>query len=126
MAETAQDIVNRALREFKRYTGDGLPGEPVNAPLPVGDPQSGVWNPRKRHQREALLAPLVDLDASVAEAAGFAEDAGDAATRAETAAAGVEYPVSYGASQSLTEPQKQQARQNIGLDIMALQEVNLG
>lgn len=54
----AQDIVNRVYREFNRYTGDGLPGEPVNAPLPVGDPQSGPNNPKKSELRSALLAVL--------------------------------------------------------------------
>ena len=58
MAETPQQIVDRELREFKRYTGDGLPGEPVNAPLPVGDPQSGNHNPKKVNLRKALKAPL--------------------------------------------------------------------
>ena len=55
----AIDIVNRVFREFKRYTGDGLPGEPLNAPLPIGDPQSGPHNPKKSEMRAALLAPIV-------------------------------------------------------------------
>ncbi|OAM77688.1 glycine-rich domain-containing protein [Devosia elaeis] len=54
----AIDVVNRVLREFRRYTGDGLPGEPVNAPLPVGDPQSGVHSPKKAELRNALKAVL--------------------------------------------------------------------
>lgn len=53
--------------------------------------------------------------ASAAAAAVSEGNAEDAANRAETAAAGVEYPVSYGAAQSLTEPQRMQARQNIGV-----------
>lgn len=54
----AIDVVNRVLREFRRYTGDGLPGEPVNAPLPVGDPQSGVHSPKKAELRTALLSTI--------------------------------------------------------------------
>lgn len=54
----AEDDVNRELREFKRYTGDGLPGEPSNAPLPVGDPSSGVHNPKKSGLRAMLLSVL--------------------------------------------------------------------
>lgn len=69
MAETIVEKVRRVLREFKRYTGDGLPGEPVNAPLPVGDPQSGVNNPSKRELRGALEA--------VAEAGDRANDLAD-------------------------------------------------
>lgn len=55
---TSLDLIYRALREFRRYTGDGLPGEPINAPLPVGDPQSGVWNPKKAELREAFQAAV--------------------------------------------------------------------
>lgn len=51
---TVVDDVLREFREFRRYTGDGLPGEPTNAPLPVGDPQSGPWNPKKANLRLAL------------------------------------------------------------------------
>lgn len=80
MAETPVDIVNRELREFKRYTGDGLPGEPVNAPLPVGDPQSGVHNPKKVNQRKAMLATLEGGAAEV-------ERAREEADRAEQAVA---------------------------------------
>lgn len=51
---TAYDDVMRELREFSRYTGDGKPGAPVNAPLPIGDPQSGPHNPKKANLRLAL------------------------------------------------------------------------
>lgn len=61
----AIDVVNRVLREFKRYTGDGLPGEPANAPLPEGDPQSGVNNPKKSELRTALLATLEGAEEAV-------------------------------------------------------------
>lgn len=56
----AQDTANRVFREFRRFSGDGLPGEPVNAPLPVGDPQSGPHNPKKAEIREALVGVLAD------------------------------------------------------------------
>lgn len=78
----AEDVVNRVLRENRRYTGDGLPGEPVNAPLPVGDPSSGVHNPKKSELRIALLEPI---GATTADA----DRAEEAATRAETIAAAV-------------------------------------
>lgn len=83
MPETVQDVVNRELRENKRYTGDGLPNEPVGAPLPVGDPQSGVHNPKKVNLRKALLAP-------VESAASDADRAKDEADRAEVEAAKAE------------------------------------
>lgn len=51
---TVVDDILREFREFRRYTGDNLPGEPTNAPLPVGDPQSGPWNPKKANLRLAL------------------------------------------------------------------------
>lgn len=74
----AIDIVNRVLREFRRYTGDGLPNEPTGAALPVGDPSSGVHNPKKSELREALLAPVSEAEA----AAGRAEEARDVAIAA--------------------------------------------
>lgn len=56
--------VNETWREFKRYSGDGLPGEPLNAQLPIGDPQSGQFNPTKRLIRETLL-PLEESVSTV-------------------------------------------------------------
>ncbi|WP_108398797.1 right-handed parallel beta-helix repeat-containing protein [Devosia submarina] len=50
----AKTAILRAFREFRRYTGDGLPAEPISAPLPVGDPQSGVNNPNKAIIRNAF------------------------------------------------------------------------
>lgn len=47
-------LVDINIRDHVRYTGDGLPNEPANAPLPVGDPSSGVYNPTKRDIREAI------------------------------------------------------------------------
>lgn len=50
--------VNRVWREFKRYTGDGFPGEPANAPLPVGDQTSGVQSPKKSEIRGSMTLVL--------------------------------------------------------------------
>lgn len=80
MAETPQQIVDRVLREHKRYTGDGLPNEPVNAPLPVGDPQSGPYNPKKKDLRLGLKETLHGAAEETARAS-------DEADRAEAAAA---------------------------------------
>lgn len=55
---TVFDTVNRIFREFKRYSGDGLTGEPTGAPLPVGDPQSGVYSPKKSELRTAFVEIL--------------------------------------------------------------------
>lgn len=81
MAETPQEIVDRELREFKRYTGDGLPNEPVNAPLPVGDPQSGTYNPRKVALRNSMKATLEGAGAEVGRAKDEADRAEDEASR---------------------------------------------
>ena len=86
MADTPQDVVNRELREFKRYTGDGLPGEPVNAPLPVGDPQSGTHNPKKVNLRKALMAPVEAAAQSASDAKDEADRAEEEADRSEGAA----------------------------------------
>ena len=89
MAENAVDIVNRALREFKRYTGDGLPGEPVNAPLPVGDPQSGSHNPKKSDLRSAVLPAVtaaIDARREADRALSEAERAESEADRADAEA----------------------------------------
>lgn len=72
------DIVNRLYREYYRYTGDGKPGEPTNAPLPIGDRQSGVHSPKKSELREAFGEIAVDIDLSV-EAAQAAAEAAEAA-----------------------------------------------
>lgn len=72
--------VDTHLREFNRYTGDGLPNEPIGAPLPIGDPASGVYNPRKADLRDAINAAVLEsqdaadaaiLDADRAEAAAL-------------------------------------------------------
>lgn len=53
---TIADLLNTAMRDFQRYTGDGLPNEPAGRPLPVGDPASGQFNPPKKQVRDAFLA----------------------------------------------------------------------
>lgn len=74
--------LNRAFREHRRYTGDGLPGEPVGAPLPIGDPQSGVHNPSKAEIRGAFSTVGEQISAAV----GDSEAARDAALAAQVAA----------------------------------------
>ena len=63
MSETVRQIVNRVFRENRRYTGDGLPGEPTSAPLPVGDPKSGPFNPPKGVLRDGLGQVGDDIEA---------------------------------------------------------------
>lgn len=46
--------VDEVFRDFVRFTGDGLPNEPVGKPLPIGDPSSGVHHPQKKDIREAI------------------------------------------------------------------------
>lgn len=69
---------DRVLRDFVRYTGDGLPNEPTGAPLPIGDPASGVHNPSKADLREAVDSVTGSADAALA-AAGSANSAAAAA-----------------------------------------------
>jgi hypothetical protein len=71
---TTVDIMtplNRAFRDHRRYTGDGLASEPTGAPLPVGDPASGVHSPDKPSIRSAFTEVQTALQAAVdaAEAA---------------------------------------------------------
>lgn len=54
---TVTDI-RRVLRDHVRFTGDGQPNAPVGAPLPVGDPRSGMYNLDKYEIRELLTAIL--------------------------------------------------------------------
>lgn len=70
---------DRLLRDHQRYTGDGLPNAPTGAPLPVGDPASGVYNPTKKDLRDALNGLT-----------GSADAADEAAARAIAAAETVE------------------------------------
>lgn len=86
---TIEDDVKRILRENKRFTGDGLPNAPTGAPLPVGDPESGVWNPKKVHLREMLLpiAQGIDEINTAVPLVNAARDAALAALDAEEASA---------------------------------------
>jgi hypothetical protein len=45
------DPIEKFMRDFNRYTGDGLPNEPVGYPLPSGDPSSGAYVPTKAELR---------------------------------------------------------------------------
>lgn len=80
----ASDTVDRVLREFKRYTGDGLPDEPAGAPLPIGDPGSGPHSPKKSELRAALLAPIEEGEVRVS----WAEEWAQSLTPISTAAGG--------------------------------------
>lgn len=71
----AIDVINRVLREFRRYTGDGLPNEPLNAPLPEGDPSSGRHSPMKSDLREAMIAPIEESNAAADRAEQALADA---------------------------------------------------
>ena len=62
------------LRDHVRYSGDGLPGQPIGMPAPVGDPESGIHHPSKKDIRDAID--------SVTGAADAAQDAADAANAA--------------------------------------------
>lgn len=106
------DTVNRLFREFKRYTGDGLAGEPTGAPLPIGDPQSGPHSPKKSELRAGFTDILGGVEGLVGETTANADRAEAAADRADAVAAGVEYPVSF-ASQVLSAGEQAQARENI-------------
>lgn len=54
-------------RDFQRYTGDGLPNEPVGHPPPVGDPSSGVFQMRKKDLRDLVrIAEEAANDATTA------------------------------------------------------------
>ena len=83
MALLAQ-LANEYLREHNRYSGDGKPGAPA-APLPVGDPQSGRYNPSKQDLRRifgavddtlvAALAAQAAAEAARDLAQGYTSDA---------------------------------------------------
>lgn len=69
--------INRVYREFKRYTGDGLPGEPTNAPLPIGDPSTHVHNANKAEIRAAHTQALLAADGSAIRAEAAAAISGE-------------------------------------------------
>jgi hypothetical protein len=45
------DFTDKLFRDFNRYTGDGFPNPPANAPLPIGSPKSGPHVPTKKELR---------------------------------------------------------------------------
>ena len=73
---------NEVFRDFVRFTGDGLPNEPVGHPLPIGDPRSGVHNPKKADIREVFVG--ADLARDEAEAARDAAVAASADVQGAT------------------------------------------
>jgi hypothetical protein len=83
--------VNRTWREFRRYTGDGLPSAPASAPLPVGDPSSGSHNPAKSEIRAAFAEVETEINAGIASvdaaAATAVASASSAVSSASSAAA---------------------------------------
>lgn len=62
---TEADIL---FRDFVRYTGDGLPNEPVGRPAPIGDPASGTFDPPKKSFRDLGNIAVAAKDAAVAAA----------------------------------------------------------
>ena len=48
------NLADEVFRDFVRFTGDGLPNEPVGHGLPVGDPRSGVHKPGKKPIRDVM------------------------------------------------------------------------
>ena len=68
---------NEVFRDYERWTGDGLPNEPVGHPLPSGDPRSGPWNPPKRDIRDwadAFQGWVTEAVAGVEDATSLVED----------------------------------------------------
>lgn len=78
--------IQRTLRDHVRFTGDGLPGEPVGAPLPVGSPRSGEHNPSKKELRDILIAVFSE---SGAGASGIAQEALETANAASSTASSI-------------------------------------
>ncbi|GLO78484.1 tail fiber domain-containing protein [Sulfitobacter pontiacus] len=71
---TIAELLNTAMRDFQRYSGDGLPNEPAGRPLPVGDPASGQFNPPKKQVRDAFLAIAETADELTEAVQGAAAD----------------------------------------------------
>lgn len=68
----SEGLADLLLREHRRFTGDGLPGEPLNAPLPYGDPRSGTHCPPIKAWRD-LYNAAAEYTLSAWEAADIAE-----------------------------------------------------
>lgn len=81
--------LNKTFREHRRYSEDGLPSAPSGAPLPVGDPSSGVHNPAKSDIRGAFTDVQTALQTGIdaAELAADEAQAAQAETEAEAASA---------------------------------------
>lgn len=90
----------------------------------VADDKAETLSARNAAQtaRNQAVSAKDDAQAARTGAENAQSAAEDAADRAETAAAEIEFPVLY-APQTLTEPQKAQARQNIGLGNSATRNV---
>lgn len=59
---------NIVWRDHVRYTGDGLPNEPVGKPAPIGDETSGIHNPKKPEIRDWGYGIQVQADRAEAAA----------------------------------------------------------
>lgn len=68
------------LRDHVRFTGDGLPNQPIAMPAPIGDPESGIHHPSKKDLRDAI-GSVSDAADRASEAALAAELATGALTR---------------------------------------------
>ena len=79
--------LNKTFREHRRYSEDGLPNPPSGAPLPVGDPSSGVHNPAKSDIRGAFTDVQTVLQIAVDAAETAADEAEEALEATESAAA---------------------------------------
>jgi len=82
--------INKAFREFRRYTTDGFPSAPVSAPLPVGDPSSGIYNPAKSEIRDAFEDVQTAINAGLDDLVGSFETYRYIATSAQTVFTGAD------------------------------------
>jgi hypothetical protein len=82
--------INKAFREFRRYTSDGLPSAPVSAPLPVGDPSSGIYNPAKSEIRDAFEDVQTAINAGLDDLVGSFETYRYIATSSQTVFTGAD------------------------------------
>jgi hypothetical protein len=83
MSTENRDRVRRALREFRKYEGDGSGG---TGALPIGDPASGPHNPPKSLLREALEPVALGLDQVTASVSAAAVSAAASASSASASA----------------------------------------
>jgi hypothetical protein len=83
MSTENRDRVRRALREFRKFEGDGAGG---TGALPIGDPASGAHNPPKSLLREALEPVALGLDQVTASVSAAAVSAAASASSASASA----------------------------------------